>query len=47
MTCGYFPDDRPEEAVLPLKTALLFGQELTEEAEQRPIKGIPHSGLIA
>jgi hypothetical protein len=47
MTCGHLLDNRPEEAIFLLEAALVFGQELTEEAEQRPIKGIPHSGLIA
>ena len=41
MTCGHILDDRTEEAVLLLKAALVFGQELIEVVEQHPIKDSP------
>jgi hypothetical protein len=41
MAFGYLLDDRPEEAVLPLESALIFGKEPVEVMKQHPVEGSP------
>ncbi len=38
MTFGHVLDDRPEEAVFPLKTPLIFGDEPLEMMEKHPVE---------